>query len=82
MVSAALCSAAAAGALLDIIPEPIPGMELPAEAGLLDMALEPVEHPARAIAAAMAAAERVRSFVFIMFFESFKTSAGAWARQG
>jgi hypothetical protein len=71
MVSASLCSAAAAGALLDIIPGPvpIPGIELAEEAGLLEVAdgaAGPVEQPARASAAAMAVAERVRNFVFIM----------------
>jgi hypothetical protein len=44
-------------------------MELAEEAGLLDVADgagEPVEQPARARAPAMAVAERVRNFVFIM----------------
>jgi len=71
MVSASLCSVAAAGALLDIIPGPIPGIELAEEAGLLEVAdgaEGPVEHPARASAAVMAVAERVRNFVFIMAF--------------
>jgi hypothetical protein len=45
-------------------------MELPAEALLLDVAAEdpevPVEHPARARAAAIAVAERGRNFLVIM----------------
>lgn len=70
MVSAALCSAVAAGALLDIIPEPwsMPGMELPEVAELLGVADgpgEPVEQPARAMAAATAVVERVRNFLFM-----------------
>jgi len=51
----------------------MPGIELAEEAGLLGVAdavveepEEPVEQPARASAAAIAVAERVRNFVFIM----------------
>jgi len=85
IVSAALCPAEAAGALLDIIPElpwSMPGTEPPVEAELeLEVAVEPavpVEHPARASAPATAVVERTRNFLFIMVFGSFKTSGGAW----
>jgi hypothetical protein len=48
----------------------MPGIELAEEAELLGVAdavvEEPVEQPARASAAAIAVAERVRNFVFIM----------------
>jgi hypothetical protein len=43
-------------------------MEVPEEAGLPDVAEEPAEHPARAIATAMAVVERARRFLFIIFF--------------
>jgi hypothetical protein len=71
MVSASLCSDAAAGALLAIIPGPIPGIALAEGAGLVEVADGAeglLEHPARASAAAMAVAERVRIFGLVMAF--------------
>ena len=85
MVSASLCSVAAAGALLDIIPGPIPGIELAEDAGLLEVAdgaEGPVEQPARASAAAMAVAERVRNLRVHHGFMSPSRHQGARERQG
>jgi hypothetical protein len=79
MASAALWPVEA-GALLDIIPEPwsIPGMELPAEALLeaADGPEDPVEHPARASAAATAVAERVRNFLVIIGNQALQGISG------
>jgi hypothetical protein len=79
MVSASLNSADAAGAELDDaavldVPEPpwfMPGMLLVSELP----APEPVEQPARAMAAATAAAEMVR--VFFMEIRVLKSISGA-----
>jgi hypothetical protein len=80
VTSAALWSAAGAGALLeDALAAELPwsmGMEVPE-----DPVPDPEAQPARAMAAAMPVAERVRNFLF-MGFRSFKTSAGARAPQG
>jgi hypothetical protein len=48
-----------AGAEVEL-PWSMPGMDVPVDPGPV-----PVEHPARAMAAAMAVAERVRNFVFM-----------------
>jgi hypothetical protein len=54
-------------------------MELPVEAGLLDVAVDPevpVEHPARASAAAIAVAERVRNFLGIIGIQVLQDISG------
>jgi hypothetical protein len=56
-------------------------MELPEDVEVLAVE-EPVEHPARASAAARAAAGKVTDFLFIIGVKSFKASAGASASRG